>query len=136
MKTIYTSNYARNGGSENAFAISAGPPRWYTGDRIPALAPSWALLGAYKEGGMTPAQYREQYLEELAATKLDPKEVADALPEGAFLLCYESPTEFCHRHIVAEWLNQVEGVRVVEWMNEKELAQRRHEDHVVSLLEF
>lgn len=30
------------------------------------------------------------------------------------LICYEKPSDFCHRHLVAEWLNQ-NGYRCEEW---------------------
>lgn len=31
------------------------------------------------------------------------------------LLCYEKPGDFCHRHILAEWLKEKEGIDVVEY---------------------
>jgi uncharacterized protein (DUF488 family) len=31
------------------------------------------------------------------------------------LLCYEKPGDFCHRHIVAEWLHNNLGVHVEEF---------------------
>ena len=31
------------------------------------------------------------------------------------LCCYEKPGEFCHRHIVAEYLNQNFGLNIVEY---------------------
>ena len=37
--------------------------------------------------------------------KLDPYIVCLALNGNAVLLCWEKPFEFCHRHLVAEWLN-------------------------------
>lgn len=30
------------------------------------------------------------------------------------LICYEKPSDFCHRHLVAEWLNQ-NGFKCEEW---------------------
>lgn len=33
------------------------------------------------------------------------------------LICYEKPSDFCHRHLVAEWLNQ-NGYRCDEWRSE------------------
>jgi len=30
------------------------------------------------------------------------------------LICYEKPSDFCHRHLVAEWLNK-NGFRCEEW---------------------
>jgi hypothetical protein len=31
------------------------------------------------------------------------------------LLCYERPDEFCHRHLVAEWLNSNTGTEIKEF---------------------
>lgn len=30
------------------------------------------------------------------------------------LICYEKPSDFCHRHLVSEWLNQ-NGFKCEEW---------------------
>ena len=30
------------------------------------------------------------------------------------LICYEKPSDFCHRHLVADWLNK-NGFRCEEW---------------------
>lgn len=34
--------------------------------------------------------------------------------EDIALICYEKPSDFCHRHLVAEWLNQ-NGFKCEEW---------------------
>ena len=36
---------------------------------------------------------------------LDPNEIRLAL-EGKILLCYEKPGDFCHRHLLAHWMNE------------------------------
>lgn len=33
------------------------------------------------------------------------------------LICYEKPNEFCHRHLVAEWLKE-HGLQCKEWTYE------------------
>lgn len=41
--------------------------------------------------------------------------VSDADDDAAIaLICYEKPSDFCHRHLVAEWLNQ-NGYKCEEW---------------------
>jgi len=42
---------------------------------------------------------------------LDPQQVVDELKalagsEDIALVCYERPSDFCHRHLVANWLTQ------------------------------
>ena len=44
---------------------------------------------------------------------LDPNKVYSDL-DNSVLLCYEQSYEFCHRHIVASWLEKNLGVKVVE----------------------
>lgn len=61
--------------------------------------------------------YIEQYYKEVLSN-LDPLEVYKDL-EHTTLLCYEDANEFCHRHIVAEWINllldeQVPEVKISE----------------------
>lgn len=34
------------------------------------------------------------------------------------LICYEKPSDFCHRHLVAEWLNK-NGFQCEEWRCKK-----------------
>lgn len=34
---------------------------------------------------------------------LNPHEIAEELGENVVLLCYEKSSDFCHRHIIAEW---------------------------------
>ena len=54
---------------------------------------------------MTESDYVYEYLQLLNTTrKLNPQQVVDDLDDGSILLCYEVPSEFCHRHIAAEWI--------------------------------
>ena len=34
------------------------------------------------------------------------------------LVCYEKPSDFCHRHLVADWLNK-NGISCKEWSEEE-----------------
>jgi len=56
--------------------------------------------------------YIENYYNEVLS-KLDPEEVYRDL-NNSVLLCYEDSNEFCHRHIVAEWLELTLGIKVFE----------------------
>lgn len=40
--------------------------------------------------------------------------VPNAENEIIALVCYEKPSDFCHRHLVADWLNQ-NGYECNEW---------------------
>lgn len=52
--------------------------------------------------------YYEQVLSEL-----DPEDIYKKL-DNSVLLCYEENTEFCHRHIVAAWLEILLDIKVPE----------------------
>ena len=53
-------------------------------------------------------------------SKLNPQQVFDELGDNAVLLCYEkyanieNGTTFCHRRMVAKWLEQNLGIKVDE----------------------
>jgi len=62
------------------------------------------------ESSESKAWYVEKY-EDTVLSELTPERVASdlsVLAEGAdvCMLCWERPDKFCHRHIVAEWLNK------------------------------
>ncbi len=67
--------------------------------------------------------YEKLYYEKVLS-KLNPKEVYAELGENAVLLCYEKWDDiragktFCHRRIVAEWLEKELGVKVQELEND------------------
>jgi uncharacterized protein (DUF488 family) len=58
------------------------------------------------------------------------------LPDGALLLCYESPGEFCHRRLLADWIERHTEFVITEWKNEKELEEENQNKVVDSILDF
>lgn len=104
---IQTSYFGRAKNMANAVAISQGVPKWFTGERYMALAPPWSLVHEKNE-----AIYTRRYQEEVLA-KLCPLHVEGDL-DGKILLCWEKPDEFCHRHIVAKWLERNLLIKVQE----------------------
>ena len=75
------------------------------------LAPSWSIYSEYKLHGGTEERYIERYKAEILG-KLSIDKVVDDLysmtADGTdpVLICYEKPGDFCHRHLVAEWLGK------------------------------
>jgi sulfatase maturation enzyme AslB (radical SAM superfamily) len=116
---IQTSYFAKAARLPNAVAISQGIPDWYNGARYKPLAPSWELV---KGGDRT--RFKEEYYQEVLS-KLDPKQVAADL-DGKVLLCHEKDSTYCHRRIVAEWLEESLGISVPEIKFEpfKSISQR------------
>lgn len=115
MKRIYTSNYARNGQHPLAVSISVFAPKWFRGKMLPVLAPTWDLVSRYKAGTTDQRQYTVEYLRLLYDRIDDPQKLIETIPNNAILLCYESPNDFCHRHIARNWLqSQCENVIIEE----------------------
>lgn len=73
---------------------------------VPILAPSSDLLSDYKSGLVSQLEYKERYLNQLK--RIDLKSIENKL-QNCILLCYECSSDFCHRHILAEYLrnNQI-----------------------------
>ena len=74
---------------------------------LPELAPSYDLIRGIKEGRLTQEEYTTAYKEHLS--KLRKEDILARLSEigdlsKLVLCCYEKPHDFCHRHIVADWL--------------------------------
>lgn len=120
---IYTSYFARLSKIREEYphalivSISRHSPRWLTPwkDYIPCeeLSPSKDLLWAWKCDRVGQALYRLKYLEEIKPVfqqvmvrlyRLAKSRNCDVI----FLLCYEKPEDFCHRHLLAEMLGGVE----------------------------
>ena len=124
MKTSY---YAISMSDPNAVSIAGRAPAGYKGREYKKLAPKYWFFKKYKEGGDKDF-YKEQYQKEVL-NKLDPKEVYEELGEEAVLLCYEKPTDFCHRHLVAEWLNKSLNLEI----EITEIAEDRALDALIAL---
>lgn len=75
------------------------------------------LVERYKSGSITKEQYSEEYYR-VVLSKLDPHEVLNEIVslfgDDATLLCFEKAGEFCHRRIVADWIEKGTGVKVPE----------------------
>lgn len=90
--------------------------------RISELAPPWIIVDSIKKGKITQAQYTEMYIEHL--NKLGVRylrELIEGLMEkyNPILLCYEKPTDFCHRHILAEWIKSNLNIECKEYLINK-----------------
>lgn len=114
---VYTSYFAqcRKIPEWQQVSIARWNPRWFSGAWYEGLAPSPRLLKAYKEGKVDEAKYAEVYKSRLTEKRLAKfKEFLDGFRgEHVYLLCYEKPEDFCHRHLVADWLNE-NGIVVKE----------------------
>lgn len=108
---IQTSYFAKYKG-DNSISIALYKPKWFKGESYLKLAPPSFLLNRYKSGEISEEQYIEIY-KGYVLSKLNPQEVYNDL-DGKVLLCYERSSDFCHRHIVAEWLSKELNIIVEE----------------------
>lgn len=116
---IYTSYFAKLKKLPSdviPISICAKAPTWYSGLEYKKLAPSYDILMQYKSNP-NEELYIKRFKEEILNKRLITQTVLDLLAlvgnlkglnysPDICLLCYEKPTDFCHRHLVADWLNE------------------------------
>ena len=112
---IYTSNFGNLRKLREKFilpiAIVRYAPKWYDGFNYQRLAPTSPML-SYGE-----PEYRVAFGKLL--NHLNPHAIVGELTaisggKDIALLCYEKDGEFCHRHLVADWL-KANGYDVTEF---------------------
>ena len=118
---IYTSYY---GNAKNLkgfiISISNSEPfkvqgKWYD------VVPEWNIVSNYKKD-KNEESFREKYIEQLESFDLSDeieqiKEVSKS--NDIYLVCYEKPNDFCHRHILADWLNEKYNLNIKEFKKEE-----------------
>ena len=117
---ISTSNYIDCIGKNNTVSISGdrGKKANYVGPCYSDLAPKkefWTVWENNK-GNMNKIDNDRFYVSEYVKNillPLYPEKVYCDL-DNCVLLCYEKNNEFCHRHIVALWLEDMLNVKVPE----------------------
>lgn len=119
---IYTGHYAnRNVNSGfSKIRISVSTPKEYKyDDKWLSIAPDWyTLLKPYKEGLIDDAEYTRRYLGQLERQKERILSEFRALQEkhpNAILLCWCRPGAFCHRRLLAGWLEKQTGIVIPEY---------------------
>lgn len=117
---IYTSYFGNKKKLEELgimpISICLYPPKWFNGIRIKSVAPTSSILFAKNQ---TTERYVERFKDEVLS-KVNPHQLFENLKsicggKDVALCCFEKPEEFCHRHIVAEWLNKSLGIDVEEF---------------------
>lgn len=118
---LYTSSYKNfNSNLYKGIAISgdAGKNANWDRESYTALAPKRDFFTTWKnnKGKISDEENNKYYMHEFydkVLSKLEPQTIYDYLCNG-FLLCYENNSEFCHRHIVAAWLELFLNIEVKE----------------------
>lgn len=110
--TSYFSNWRNFPEGAKVVGITQYPPKGWdtTKQNWTGLAPSPELLQQFKNHQINEAVFKFQYLEELEKKYGNKKQdIVNYLKHisqehDLVLCCYEKKGDFCHRHILREWL--------------------------------
>lgn len=115
---IYTSYYANIPNIPQGYitiSIAGRCPPFYKGLEYKKVAPKIGFFTEWKKNNDNDfyiREYNKQVLDTLDATKVIQDIINLAREQNhsnnlnIVLLCYEKPNEFCHRHLLSNWLYQ------------------------------
>lgn len=124
---IYTSYFANLKNLEKEDILPIGiccyPPKWFNGPNLGAIAPTPDILEKCKSSH---AEYEKRYKAEVLSIFKDVSTLINKISyisggKDVALCCYEKPSDFCHRHIVAKWLEEQAGIEVKEFEKTEEI---------------
>lgn len=122
---IYTSYFANSKALSKAnvmpISIARYSPKWFYGPRILDVAPTSYMLS----GSCGHEEYLVKYNEILNRLNLHRLlSMIESVSNGkdVALCCFEKPGDFCHRHLLAEWMTK-NGCEVKEWEPEEKKEQ-------------
>jgi len=109
---IYTSYFARiKSFPPNVvpIAVCGKSPQWYRGAQYKTLAPKYGFFMKWKE--TRDDEYYIRCFKEQVTDCLTQSAVFEELSllsngNDVALVCYEKPSDFCHRHLIAAWLRE------------------------------
>ena len=114
---IFTGNYDEcKVGNLISISGDRGKKVGFTGKAIPELAPKRAFWEVWHNNiGKIPEEdntryYIEQYYKQVLS-KVNIEELLEG-EKDPILLCYEKGQDFCHRHVLAAYIELVYGVKV------------------------
>ena len=96
-------------------SIALKSPDWYYGLEYKKLAPTWDILNSWKNGvykndiNHYTQEFKKQILDKLDINTVlhDLLNISENKLHNVILLCYEKPGDFCHRHLVADWITEI-----------------------------
>ena len=114
--TTYFANLKKLPANITPVSICAKAPEWYHGWQYKALAPKYGFFMRWKE-----THDNDYYVRCFNAEVLDTLFCEKVLQDFSVistgdiaLVCYEKPTDFCHRHLVSAWFRK-HGIPCQEW---------------------
>lgn len=133
--TSYFSNVKKLPPNVTPVCITVRKPSWFRGQWYGDLAPEYWILNDWKND-----HDNEKYTERFMKHVLEQRNIIKVMNDFQLMLpikqraqmtesvvmsrdyhialiCYEAPEDFCHRHIVAQWLHSF-GIKCEEWMED------------------
>lgn len=118
LYTTYFANVKKLPPDIIPISICGKAPSGYKGLQYKTLAPMYAFFQKWKETGDNHYYvqcYNEQVLLMLNANRvLEELKALSGGAENIALVCYEKPEDFCHRHLVSNWLRE-NGIKAKEF---------------------
>ena len=118
---IYTGYYSklktyREAGLKTVSISRSEPKSIVVDGKIPELAPNQELYERYKAGNISEMEYTSIYLDQLDALGIrDILLKIHQYGDDVVLLCWEAPKNFCHRHILAYYINKKTKLEIKEY---------------------
>jgi len=115
---IYTSYFGNKILKPYPICIARYCPKYAPMPIYRRLCPTEKILNLYKSRKINERKYAEIYINDILA-KLNPNDVVNEIKETLKVTdftfcCYEKSSDFCHRHIVKEWINKYADYQVLE----------------------
>lgn len=139
---IFTGNYEEcKAGNLISISGDRGRKVGYTGRALPKLAPKKGFwMTFFNNIGKIPEEENiRYYIEEYYNQVLSKVDIIELLKEekDPILLCYEKGQDFCHRHILAEYIEmkygiEVRDIRIDENLN---IEENKRPEYIRDLLE-
>lgn len=109
MYTTYFAKLRKLPAGVVPIAICAKVPDWFKGLQYRKLIPPYGAFSVWKEDhndGVFSESYTEEVLKKLHPMDVYKELIQMANTHEVALVCYEKSDSFCHRHLVAKWLNE------------------------------
>ena len=116
---IFTGNYEEcKAGNLISISWDRGKSVGFDGKIIPEFAPKKAFWDAWRNniGKIPEEENTRYYIEEYYKQVLSKINIEELLKneKSPILLCYEKGQQFCHRHVLAEYIEMKYGVKVTD----------------------
>ena len=126
---IYTSYFAKvkhlqEAGFNNLVCVAGYAPKFFydtpNARFMPELAPKkcwWRIWhDKFKDNPNSPEsiEWYTNIYRDTVLSNLNLNNVLNKLGDNAVMLCYEKPTDFCHRHLIANWIQENTNIKVDE----------------------